>query len=149
VDRSPRTPAERAAAYDLVWKPAASLPYEQLLLALDTACTHYSDSFEWPPYADMPEATRRHYRALHARIEALGAEYARRRQVPTEADLAESLATEAGLIREVAGLAEKGLCRDDAEWYEQRLTELEHHIAWLRYRLAQPAPRYRGSVVPW
>jgi len=54
----------------------------------------------------------------------------------TALDLAEAEAAAEELEGELDGLAERGLCQDDYEWYAQRLGELRAHVAWLRWRLA-------------
>lgn len=45
--------------------------------------------------------------------------------------MAESRRTLALLHLEADALSKKGLCQDDFEWYAQRLTELEQHLAYL------------------
>jgi hypothetical protein len=45
--------------------------------------------------------------------------------------VAESRRTLALLHLEADALSRKGLCQDDFEWYAQRLTELEQHLAYL------------------
>jgi hypothetical protein len=52
--------------------------------------------------------------------------------------IADCVATLQELGHEAEYYATKGMCADDFAYYAERLTETEHHLAYLRHLQAQP-----------
>lgn len=63
--------------------------------------------------------------------------------------IAQCVATLAVLTYEANALSAKGMCQDDFEFYAERLTETEHHLAYLRHLAGVEAAAVAAEEAAW